>query len=111
MDVYGLAIVWSTDKHVSIAAVRDLHDGVYHWSMDYRRIIMMVFRYETKKALKAAVGQALRYRETSMFGPEYKDNGRLTGSNRPFSSEIGGVGTREYFANVTMVDGLIDKVS
>jgi hypothetical protein len=33
MDVYGLAIVWSTDKHVSIAAVRYLYDGVYHWTM------------------------------------------------------------------------------
>ena len=33
MDVCGLAIVWSTDKHVSIAAVRDLYDGVYHWAM------------------------------------------------------------------------------
>jgi hypothetical protein len=76
-----------------------------------RRKTMMVFRYETKKALKAAVGEPLKYRETSFFGPEYKDNGRLTGSNRPFSPEIGGIGTREYFANVTMVDGLINKVS
>jgi hypothetical protein len=33
MDVCGLAVVWTTDKHVSIAAVRYLYDGIHHWSM------------------------------------------------------------------------------
>jgi hypothetical protein len=48
----------------------------------------------------------LDYIETSMFGPEYKTNGRLTGANRP---HITGKG-REFFANVTMRDGLIERV-
>ena len=111
MDVHGFAIVWAAGGPVSITAVRSVHDGIHNRSMDGRGITMLVFRYETKKALTAAVGEPLKYRETSFFGPEYKDNGRLTGSNRPFSPEIGGVGTREYFANVTMQDGLIAKVS
>lgn len=64
---------------------------------------MLVFNYESKKALKESIGKPLRYIETSMFGPEYKDNGVLTGANRP---HITGKG-REFFANVTMANGLI----
>ena len=71
---------------------------------------MLVLQYETKKALRAAIGQPLRFVETSMFGQEYKPTGVLTGSNRPYSPEIGGVGTREYFARVTMQDGVIHTV-
>ena len=67
---------------------------------------MLVFNYESKKALKENVGKPLRYIETSMFGPEYKDNGTLTGANRP---HITGKG-REFFANVTMENGLIKGV-
>jgi hypothetical protein len=67
---------------------------------------MLVFNYESKKALKESIGKPLRYIETSMFGPEYRDNGMLTGANRP---HITGKG-REFFANVTMVDGLIKGV-
>lgn len=47
--------------------------------------------YATKKDLKASIGKPLGYSETSMFGPEYKRDGR--------------------FAEVTMVDGKIAKVS
>ena len=36
---------------------------------------MMGANYKTKKDLKAAVGQPLRYEETSFFGPEFKENG------------------------------------
>ena len=64
---------------------------------------MLVFNYESKKALKENVGKPLRYIETSVFGPEYRDNGNLTGANRP---HITGKG-REFFANVTMENGLI----
>lgn len=64
---------------------------------------MLVFNYESKKALKESIGKPLRYIETSMFGPEYRDNGVLTGANRP---HITGKG-REFFANVTMANGLI----
>jgi len=67
---------------------------------------MLVFNYSSKKDLKASVGKPLRYIETSLFGPEYKTNGVLTGANRP---HITGQG-REFFAQVTMEDGLIKGV-
>jgi len=67
---------------------------------------MLVFNYESKKALKESIGKPLRYIETSVFGPEYRDNGILTGANRP---HITGKG-REFFANVTMANGLIKGV-
>jgi hypothetical protein len=67
---------------------------------------MLVFNYESKKALKESIGKPLRYIETSVFGPEYRDNGILTGANRP---HITGKG-REFFANVTMENGLIKGV-
>jgi hypothetical protein len=67
---------------------------------------MLVFKYPSKKVLKESIGKPLRYIETSMFGAEYKDNGFLTGANRPHITGIG----REFFANVTMQDGLIVAV-
>ena len=67
---------------------------------------MIVFNYPSKKALKSSVGQPLDYIETSLFGEEYRANGKLTGANRP---HITGQG-REFFAQVTMRDGLIAKV-
>jgi hypothetical protein len=67
---------------------------------------MLVFNYESKKALKESIGKPLRYIETSLFGAEYRDNGILTGANRP---HITGKG-REFFANVTMENGLIKGV-
>jgi hypothetical protein len=67
---------------------------------------MLVFNYESKKALKESIGKPLRYIETSIFGAEYQDNGILTGANRP---HITGKG-REFFANVTMENGLIKGV-
>jgi len=67
---------------------------------------MLVFNYESKKVLKESIGKPLRYIETSVFGPEYRDNGILTGANRP---HITGKG-REFFANVTMANGLIVSV-
>ena len=67
---------------------------------------MIVFNYASKKELKASIGKPLRFIETSMFGAEYRDNGTLTGANRP---HITGKG-REFFANVTMENGLIKGV-
>jgi hypothetical protein len=67
---------------------------------------MLVFNYESKKVLKESIGKPLRFIETSVFGPEYRDNGVLTGANRP---HITGKG-REFFANVTMENGLIKGV-
>ena len=67
---------------------------------------MIILDYPSKKALKEQVGCPLRYIETSAFGPEYRDNGSLTGANRPTVT-----GHKwEFFANVTMKDGVIDKV-
>jgi hypothetical protein len=67
---------------------------------------MLVFKYPSKKELKASVGKPLRYIETSIFGAEYIDNGVLTGANRP---HITGQG-KEFFAQVTMENGLIKGV-
>ena len=41
-----------------------------------------------------------------MFAPEYIVNGPVTGANRPTVTGKG----REFFATVTMKDGLIAKV-
>ena len=55
---------------------------------------MIILDYPSKKVLREQVGRSLRYIETSMFGPEYRDNGTLTGANRP--SVTGH--RREFFA-------------
>lgn len=60
--------------------------------------------YKAKKDLKAAVGKPLGYTETSMFGAEYKDNGKFCVVG-PSAYE------RKWFAEVTMVEGKIAKVS
>ena len=68
---------------------------------------MMGASYKTKKELKAAIGQPLHYEETSMtsmFGPEYKENGTFY--------VVGPSPTqRKWFACVTMANGLIARVS
>ena len=64
----------------------------------------MVATYKTKKRLKECVGEPLGYRETSMFGPEYKANGSFSVVG-PSEYE------RKWFARVTMKDGLIAKVT
>lgn len=67
---------------------------------------MLIFVYASKKELKTSIGKPLNYIETSMFGPEYRENGVLTGANRPHITHLG----REFFANVTMENGLIKAV-
>jgi hypothetical protein len=67
---------------------------------------MMLFLYKSKKELKAAIGEKLRYRETSMFGDEYISDGNITGANRPHLTGIG----REFFATVTLENNIIKKV-
>ena len=65
---------------------------------------MMGASYKTKKDLEAAIGQSLRYVETSMFGEEYRDNGKFC--------VVGPSPTkRKWYAEVTMQDGKIAKVS
>lgn len=68
---------------------------------------MLVTGYTSKKELKASIGKPLVYQETSLFGPEYKPNGSLYVAHRP---RITGLGGREFFAKVTMQDGLIKSV-
>jgi hypothetical protein len=65
---------------------------------------MMGANYKTKKELKAAIGQPLRYEETSAFGPEFKENGTfcVVGPS-PYK--------RVWFATVEMRGGLIARVS
>lgn len=66
----------------------------------------LIVKYPSKKELKASIGKPLHYIKTSIFGPEYSPNGFLTVANRPHITGIG----REFFANVTMKDGLIQGV-
>lgn len=67
----------------------------------------LVVKYPSKKVLKEEIGKPLKYQETSLFGPEYRENGMLTVANRPHITGMG----REFFANVYMEDGLIKKVT
>ena len=68
---------------------------------------MMILLYPSKKELKTCIGQQLRYRETSMFGEEYRADGTFSGCNRPHMTGY----KREFFASVTMANGLISKVA
>ena len=68
---------------------------------------MMIVHYDSKKALKASIGAPLRYSETSMFGAEYTPNGKFAVARRPHLQG----GGREFFAEVTMAEGLIVAVS
>lgn len=65
---------------------------------------MMGASYKTKKDLKASIGQRLRYVETSLFGAEYKPDGKFCVVG-PSPTE------RKWFAEVTMEGGLIKKVT
>ena len=65
---------------------------------------MMGASYKTKKDLKASIGKSLRYVETSMFGQEYQSNGKFCVVG-PSPTE------RKWYAEVTMENGLIKKVS
>jgi hypothetical protein len=65
---------------------------------------MMAAYYPSKKALKEAKGQSLRYGETSCFGPEYKPDGVFCVVGPSESN-------RKFYAEVTMKDGIIAKVS
>lgn len=64
----------------------------------------LVATYPHKKDLKASIGKPLRFTETSMFGPEYKETGE-------FSVVGPGAYDRKWYARVTMQNGLIKKVT
>lgn len=69
---------------------------------------LLVTGYKSKKELKAAIGTRLRFRETSIFGDEYRADGEFTVAHRPLVTGLPG---REFFARVTMRAGLIERVS
>ena len=74
--------------------------------------MLLVIGYTSKKELAASAGKPLRYKETSMFGEEFKRDGVLTVAHRPLLlplSQRKGAG-REFFDQVTMRNGLIDSV-
>ena len=73
-----------------------------------RKITMMIAFYKSKKELKENIGKRLNYQETSFFGEEFRPDGTFCVSNRP---QITGREGREFFASVTMKEGLIAKVS
>lgn len=64
---------------------------------------MLGANYKTKKELKSQIGKPLDYIETSLFGPEYKENGSfcVVGPS-PY--------VRKWFAQVTIENGLIKAV-
>jgi len=65
---------------------------------------MLSVRYPTKKALKESIGKRLKFKETSMFGMEYKhDGGFVVVGPDEYS--------RKWFAIVCMKNGLIHKVT
>ena len=68
---------------------------------------MMILNYSSKKELKEHIGKELDYTETSMFSKEYKSDGKFCGCNRPHITGY----KREFFAEVTMRDDKISKVS
>lgn len=66
---------------------------------------MMGASYKTKKDLKAAIGQRLRYVETSLFGEEYRETGRFCVVGPCAHTN------RKWYAEVTMSEGKIIKVT
>lgn len=70
--------------------------------------MMLLVGYKSKKSLKESIGEQLGYVETSLFGDEYLSNGTFLAAHRPAVTNLPG---REFFAEVTMVNGLIAKVS
>ena len=60
--------------------------------------------YKQKSDLKNAIGQHLKYEETSLFGREYRPNGTVTivGPDAYRS--------RKWYAKVTLKDGIIVNV-
>ncbi len=70
--------------------------------------MMLLIGYKSKKELQGCIGKPLMYQETSMFGSEYTPNGSFVAAHRPYITNLPG---REFFAKITMENGLIKKVS
>tara|TARA_R110000803_G_scaffold85884_1_gene152294 strand:- start:738 stop:944 length:207 start_codon:yes stop_codon:yes gene_type:complete len=67
---------------------------------------MIILNYESKKKLKENIGKKLNYIETSIFGVEFRPDGKIVGCNRPHITGF----KREFFAEVTMQNSLIKVV-
>lgn len=65
---------------------------------------MMGASYPTKKALKEAIGQPLKYVETSLFGSEYHPNSTFCVVGPDAYKN------RKWYAEVSMHNGLIARV-
>ena len=65
---------------------------------------MLAANYPYKKNLKASIGKRLKYQETSIFGNEFVETGK-------FAVVGPSAYKRNWYAEVTMKDGLIHKVS
>jgi hypothetical protein len=64
----------------------------------------LVARYKFKKQLKESVGKSLKFQETSIFGSEYKSDGKF--------AVVGPAAyQRSWYAEVTMENDVIKKVS
>ena len=76
--------------------------------------IMIIVNYKSKKDLKNSIGQKLDYTETSMFGNEYKTNGKFSACNRPSINSVlinrGILRAKEFFTTITIENDLIKKV-
>jgi len=66
--------------------------------------MMLLMGYKSKKELVASIGSPLVYKETSLFGDEYRSNGTFCGAHRP---AVTGLAGREFFSEITMRD---DKI-
>jgi hypothetical protein len=64
---------------------------------------MLIAFYPSNKALKESIGKPLKYRETSVFGPEYQANGVICVAG-PSGDEP------RWYAMVEMENGLIKSV-
>ena len=80
---------------------------------------MIILPYASKKKLTESVGKPLRYSETSIFGEELPHGtGKVCGCNRPTITRIMVTNpktfkrtlAREFFAEVTVKDGILIKV-
>ena len=75
---------------------------------------MIIVNYKSKKDLKKSIGQKLDYTETSMFGNEYKSNGKFSACNRPSINSTlinrGILRAREFFTTITIENDLIKSV-
>lgn len=65
---------------------------------------MLGASYKTKKACKESIGQAPRFVETSAFGLEFTGDGKYTVVG-PSPHQ------RKWFAQVTVTNGVITKVT